>query len=327
MENITISDIKNMNKEQFLEYIIYLNRRLRNIDNNENVLDDCMEAGDLVSPTREVKDRILNYLCLNMKKCQDDISCAAMVYYILINLHMFSDGNGRTSRYLFDLLAGNNYDDNIGYYYHKDSGMVDATKSGFEKTRGILDPLIVNSSIVDQILYDKLTFIPKEVLEKYFWFVVGVIPEFLEINNILPSDVSKELTSHELSSLGQILCDTNGCCLTPAGLSMLYVCLKKEQLDKWIDLEINNNSIEVQKKFGIEGRFCFPIFKHSDLISDWKVEDFKTIIVIGNEIKFERLKAIIDIFVSPKLLIDKDSGIPYRDKIIYNIELNNIQKR
>ena len=55
----------------------------------------------------------MNRLCLNMKKCQDDISCATMVYYTLINLHMFSDGNGRTSRYLFDLLSGNISDDNI----------------------------------------------------------------------------------------------------------------------------------------------------------------------------------------------------------------------
>lgn len=240
---------------------------------------------------------------------------------------MFSDGNGRISRYLFDLLLGNISDDNMGFYYHRDSGMVEDTKDNFEYSRGILDVSIVNSSIVDEILYDKLTFIPSEFLEKYFWFTIGYVPEDICIDDILPLNVSEELTSDEKESLGQLLNDTSGCCFTPAGLSMLYVCLRKGQLDRWIKLPLNNLSIDEQKEFEIEGRFIFPVFKNFDLISDWKSDDFRTMINVGNEIKFERLKTIIDIFANSELVIDKDTGVAYRDEIIYNRRLNDAYKR
>ena len=63
-----------------------------------------MLAGDLVSPTKEVQMKTLEYLTQNMSKVPDKKARATMVYYTLLNLHMFSDGNGRTSRFMYDLI-------------------------------------------------------------------------------------------------------------------------------------------------------------------------------------------------------------------------------
>ena len=322
MENMSYDELINMTPEQFIKFLIYINKKLRNLDDNKAVLEEYMTAGDLVAPTNEVKEKILNYLCLSMKNCKDNISCAAMVYYTLINLHLFSDGNGRTSRYLFDLLSGNNQDENIGYYYHKEKGKNIEIKDNFELSRGILDPSRVNI-IPDEIIIEKLNFIPYEILEKYSWIMVGRTYKSKEITDILPENVLKELSNQELNDLDQILSDSLGCGLTPAGLAMIYVTSKKGQLNKWLELDINNMPIEFQKKCRIERRLCFPIFRNGELIADWTTEDFRTIIKIGNMIKYERLKCLIDIFATPSLYIDKDNGITYRDEIITNDFISN----
>lgn len=319
MNNISAEEIKGMDKEEFLEYISSLNRKFRNLSEDDDVFADMMSAGTIISPNQCVKDEILEYLCSNLKTCEDDISCAAMTYYTIINLHLFGDGNGRTSRYLFDVLAGNDIDENAGYYYHKDSSKISKVLDNFEDNRGLMDPSFVNN-IPDDILSDKFDFIPKDLKEKYSFFVVGYSDASRNIDEVLPKKAMDEMSKQEISDLNRVLQDSLEGSFSVGGTAMLYMTNKKNELDKWKELEINNLSEEEQKSLLIVGRFCFPFYRRDDLIADWTKDDFIELTEVGNEVKCERLKTIIDVIASPELFINKDTGISYKDEIINDSE-------
>lgn len=110
--NPTNKKIESFTSNEIMELLTKLNKYLRGLEDVE-VRHDDMAAGDLIAPTREVQDEILDYLMNNLEKIKDDKAKAAVFYYTLINLHMFSDGNGRTFRFMYDLISGDLNEENI----------------------------------------------------------------------------------------------------------------------------------------------------------------------------------------------------------------------
>lgn len=64
-------DLSELSKDELLELLVKLNKCLRCLDESENVLEENMLAGDLVSPTKEVQMKTLEYLTQNMSKVPD----------------------------------------------------------------------------------------------------------------------------------------------------------------------------------------------------------------------------------------------------------------
>ena len=304
-------DLGEMSKEEILEMLIKLNKCLRGLDESENVIEENMSAGDLVSPTRKVKTKILEYLTESLSKVYDKKARATMVYYTLLNLHLFSDGNGRTSRFMYDLICGDLSEENISYYFHKDSNNTNEQKNNLEESKGILDISIANQ-IPDRLIGKQLGFIPQDILSNYYWITVGYTNSSPSTDSIIPKSVLAQLSEKELKDLDNILHDGYGMQLCPSGLAMLYVSNKKGQLSDWIN--INNNKLS--QGIGIPGRLNFSIYKNPDMISDWNIDDFREIISVGNAVKYARLKCLIDVFVEPEKYINVDSGKPYIDDII-----------
>lgn len=212
--------IDEMSSNEMIELLIKLNKCLRCLDSDE-VRSDGMIAGDMVAPTREVQDKVLDYLMNNISKIQDKRSKAAIIYYTLLNLHMFSDGNGRTSRFMYDLISGDLDEKNLSYYFHKDSNNTFEQKNKLELDKGILDITEVNR-IPDKILSKQLDFIPKEMLDIYPWITVGHTDISPSTDRILPENVTNELSEKELKNLDVILRDGYGVNLTTSGLAMLF---------------------------------------------------------------------------------------------------------
>lgn len=304
-------DLDTLTSDELLQMLVKLNRCLRVVDDNEDVLEEYMTAGDLVSPTKEVQLKTLDYLTQSMPKIQDKKAKATIMYYTLLNLHMFSDGNGRTSRFMFDLINGDLCEDNIAFYFHKDSKITASEQNNLENTKGILDISEVNL-IPDDLLRYQLTFVPKEILSNYSWITVGHNFTSKTTKEIIPEAVAEELNSKELSDLDKILQDSTGCGLCPSGLAMLYVAKKRGELEKWIDLndELFGNNPEV------DGRLCFSVYRNPKMISKWDTENFRELISVGNAVKFARLKCLIDVFVEPEKNINIQTGIPYANEIL-----------
>lgn len=304
-------DLSLLSKEEMFDLLCKLNRILRGLDETEKVVSDNMSVGDLVAPTREIQMAIFDYLVQNMKNVPDEKARAAMVYYTLLNLHMFSNGNGRTSRFIYDYIAGDLSEDNISYYFHKKSNYTNHPKNDLENAKNILDIYIVNQ-IPDEFLSEQLGFIPQEVLDNFFWITVGHSNRSPFTDTILPPSVLEKLSQKELEDLDTILKDGYSMKLCPSGLAMLFVAIRKGELSKWI----TKYNEDLLQGIGMKGRLNFSIYTNPELIADWTLDDFKEIIAIGNKVKYLRLKCVIDIFVSPEKYINKDSGNPYVDDIL-----------
>lgn len=309
--NPNAKELDTLTSDELLQMLVKLNKCLRVLDDNEEVLEEYMEAGNLVSPTKEVQLKTLDYLTQSMPKIQDKKAKATIMYYTLLNLHMFSDGNGRTSRFMFDLINGDLNEDNISFYFHKDSQITASEQNNLEKTKGILDISEANQ-IPDELLRHQLTFVPKEILLNYSYIMVGSTFSSKTTKEIIPKAVAEELNSKELADLDKILHDSFGGGLCPSGLAMLYVAQKRGELEKWIDLnnELFGNIPEVN------GRLNFSVYKKPEMISKWDTENFRELISVGNAIKFARLKCLIDVFVEPEKNINTQTGNSYADEIL-----------
>ena len=162
------------------------------------------------------------------------------------------------------------------------------------------------------MLGKQLGFIPQEVLENYSWITVGHTHSSPSTDSIIPKSALEVLNEKELQDLDKILRDGYGVQLCPSGLAMLYVSSKKGQLDKWID----KNNDYLSQGIGMPERLNFSIYKNPDMIADWNADDFRQIITIGNEVKYLRLKCVIDVFIEPEKYINNDSGNTYMDDIL-----------
>jgi hypothetical protein len=303
-------DLDNMSLNEMIELLTKLNKSLRCLE-DEEVRIDGMTASDLVAPTREVQDKVLEYLINNMKNIKEPKAKAAAFYYTLLNLHMFSDGNGRTSRFMYDLISGDLNESNVAYYFHKDSSQTQEQKNQLEEEKGILDISIVNR-IPDEILAEQLQFIPSGMLELYPWITVGHTESSPDTDKIIPEEILKQLSEKELRNLDIILRDGYGVSLCPSGLAMLYVIQKKGQLNEWVKY----NKQAEEQGIAIPGRFNISIYRHPERIANWNAEDFREVINAGNAIKYARLKSLIDIFAYPEKFINKDTGHIYLNDII-----------
>lgn len=306
-------DLSELSKDELLSLLIKLNRYLRCLDENDNVMSENMEVNDLVSPTKEVQMKVLEYLIQNMSKIQDKKARAAIVYYILLDLHMFSNGNGRTSRFMYDLISGDLSDDNISYYFHESSNNTKEQKNDLEKSKGIMDVYFVNK-IPDELFKSQLSLLYKGVLEKYTWITVGHTEFSPPLETIIPKTVLEQLNKKEFKDLNKILSDGYGSAFSPSGLAMLYVSSKKGQLNDWIT--INDSKLSKDAALGIKGRLNFSIYRNPEMIADWTVDDFREIINVGNAVKYARLKCLIDIFVEPEKYININTGNTYYDDIL-----------
>lgn len=319
-------DLSKLSKDELLELLIKLNKCLRCLDESENVIEENMLAGDLVSPTKEVQMKVLEYLTQNISKVQDKKARAAMVYYTLLNLHMFSDGNGRTSRFMYDLISGDLSEEKISYYFHKDSNYVKEQTNNLEDSKGILDIYWVNQ-IPDDLLRSQLSFIPKDILEKYNWITVGRTNSSPATESIVPKSVLEQLSKKELKDLDKILLDGYGQSFAPSGLAMLYVSNKKGELSEWIN--INDRKAQELEKAGLTGmaeRLNFSIYRNPDMIADWTLDDFREVINVGNAVKYARLKCLIDVFVEPEKYINANSGNTYLDDILGTSKVKKIDE-
>lgn len=299
-------DLDKLSGEELLALLANLNRYLRCLDESASVMDEDMLVDNLVSPTKEVQISALEYLSHNLGKIEDKKARATIVYYMVLNLHMFSDGNGRTARFMYDFISGDLSDENIPYYFHKDSNKTAEQKNALEISRGIADISEVNK-IPDSFIGKQFDFIPPEILKNYLWITVGYSNSSPTTESIIPKHVFEQLSPKEKQDLNKILRDGYGMYLCPSGLAMLYVSNKKGELHNWI----HKNQSDLAQGIGTNGRLNFSIYRNPDMIANWDVHDFRKIIEVGNKVKYARLKCLIDVFVEPEKYINSTTGNTY----------------
>ena len=319
--------IKNLTPESFMEFIMTINKDLRRTD--EEIISEGVIAGELVATTKSVREETINQLVDYLKQEPDVKEAATLIYCLIINFHMFSDGNGRTARFIYDLFSNKIDESQFMYYFHDENNQHYEGKKDFEQVRGIIDlgeiNWITNSFIESDI---------KDIIEEYPHLdnkiiVCGIGGFYADRQNRLEKMFKEEfnldLTEEEYAELVQLLTDDGGVIYTPSGLGMLLVSIEKGDIEAWI--KMNEELIEDCKDdpsiySTVSERMAFSIKKGKGLLSKWTSDDFRKVIKVANQVKQRQLSHLINVFVNPDNY-SYDGVTPLKD---YFVDQNSVNK-
>ena len=319
--------IKNLTPESFMEFIMTINKDLRRT--NEEIISEGVIAGELVATTKSVREETINQLVDYLKQEPDMKEAATLIYCLIINFHMFSDGNGRTARFIYDLFSNKIDESQFMYYFHDENNQHYEGKKDFEQVRGIVDlgeiNWITNSFIESDI---------KDIIEEYPHLdnkiiVCGIGGFYADRQNRLEKMFKEEfnldLTEEEYAELVQLLTDDGGVIYTPSGLGMLLVSIENGDIEAWI--KMNAELIEDCKDdpsiySTVSQRMAFSIKKGKDLLSKWTSDDFRKVIKVANQVKQRQLSHLINVFINPDDY-SYDGVTPLKD---YFVDQNSVNK-
>lgn len=140
--------IANMTYEDFRKLLISINCFVRGISKEQGgIYDGYMLVSDLISPSNDIQEICLDRLLDVLKALKERKERGTLLYYMVNDLHLFKDGNGRTSRFLFELITNNDFNlDNSNPIYSHTSGEFSKLKfTDFEKSRGIISTSLINN--------------------------------------------------------------------------------------------------------------------------------------------------------------------------------------
>ncbi len=319
--------IKNLTPENFMEFIMTINKDLRRTD--EEIISEGVIAGELVATTKSVREETIKQLIEYLKQEPDMKEAATLIYCLIINFHMFSDGNGRTARFIYDLFSNKIDESQFMYYFHDENNQHYEGKKDFEQVRHIIDlgeiNWITNSFIEGDI---------KDIIEEYPHLdnkiiVCGIGGFYADRQNRLEKMFKEEfnldLTEEEYAELVQLLTDDGGVIYTPSGLGMLLVSIEKGDIEAWI--KMNEQLIEDCKDDPsiyrtVSERMAFSIKKGKDLLSKWTSDDFRKVIKVANQVKQRQLSHLINVFINPDDY-SYDGVTPLKD---YFVNQNSVNK-
>ena len=319
--------IKDLTPESFMEFIMTINKDLRRTD--EEIISEGVIAGELVATTKSVREETIKQLIEYLKQEPNMKEAATLIYCLIINFHMFSDGNGRTARFIYDLFSNKIDESQFMYYFHDENNQHYEGKKDFEQVRGIIDlgeiNWITNSFIEGDI---------KDIIEEYPHLdnkiiVCGIGGFYADRQNRLEKMFKEEfnldLTEEEYAELVQLLTDDGGVIYTPSGLGMLLVSIEKSDIEAWI--KMNEELIEDCKDdpsiySTVSERMAFSIKKGKDLLSKWTSDDFRKVIKVANQVKQRQLSHLINVFINPDDY-SYDGVTPLKD---YFVDQNSVTK-
>lgn len=325
--------INNLDKDTLINLLVHINKGLRRVDNDQEVITEGVIAGELVAVTKEVRNNVVEKLLEYMRQKPNHKDLAALMYYLIINFHMFEDGNGRTARFMYDLISNELDEKEFMYYFHKENDTHYEGKEDFEKVRNIQDLSYANwlsNNLLEHDLKPYLDKYPelknKSIVSAFGGFYADIQ---LIIKEFIIKNLYVDLTDQELDDLAQLLSDNGIVDYTPGGIGMLVAAVEKGDIEKWI--ESNNKKIEECEKSSdlydyISSRMNFS-FKHNlNLLSKWTGDDFRRVIEISNKIKQKQLEYLIDIFKNPNDYFYSEE-LTIKDFILNEQSVNNNVKK
>ena len=321
--------IKDLTPETFIEFLMKTNKDLRMLKDDEEIISEGVIAGELVATTKSVREETIKQLVDYLKQEPNLKDAATLIYCLIINFHMFGDGNGRTARFIYDLFSNRIDESQFMYYFHDEKNNHYDGRGDFEEERGIVDlgeiNWITNSFIEDDI---------KDILDEYpalrdKFVVCGVGGYFADrqtrLEKMFKEEFNLDLTEEEYAELVQLLTDDGGVIYTPSGLGMLLTSVEKGDIEEWI--RINEETIENCKDDPsiyqtVSERMAFSIKKGKHLLSNWTSSDFRNVIKIANQVKQRQLTHLINVFIKPEDY-SYDGELSLKD---YFVDKNSVNK-
>ncbi len=282
--------IKGLNEENLQNLLLLTNSKARNIPENNIEMGELMTAGDLISPKKEIQKNIINDLAESLKNIQGRKNKATLMYHIINQLHLFDDGNGRTSRAIFEMFSNEKFDffNNDSFIHNEKNKYSSSNNYNFENTNSIIGAQDMGS-IASFFLY-------KSLLEN------GLINN-IKTKNIYTNEcikggntisdnsinVNDDVDVKDLDYINRALCDNNER-YSVAGLTMLIMDKLKGYKEDEKEYNLYEYRIDVSMNSTESG----------ERFSNWSANDYSMAVKIADILKKDMLELMIDIFEHPE---------------------------
>lgn len=303
--------------EDVKKLLTYINSKVRNIPNEENdVYNGYMVVGALISPKNDIQNRCFEKIAESLKNIKGNRNRATLLHYLVNELHLFTDGNGRTGRCIFELLTNPEFSfekNNNFRHTRKEASRADGDigTNEFESNMHVKNyqkALAYASFLVYKSLLKNNLF-SKGVLGKCIYVASDV--ELLENEYdgskiFIPEDIRIKLSEKQLEDIDVALCDNNDTELySTAGLTMAVMqslkesTIKEKKFEPVPDYTVCDICVGQDECYLEESKKTFD---------SWTKEDYLRAVKVADYIKEAKLDAMIDIFEHPENFIVEGIG-------------------
>lgn len=305
--------LETTDKQDMHRYLSHINQKLREVSPKERGFHDGrMMVGELVAPNHMTQKTILDYEIEALPKIDNHRYRAASAYYAINNLHMFSDGNGRTARAIFELLDTNNsnlseHEQFLSHTNNKDKHST--AKYGsyeFQEDKNIIDTQDYNQLVM-------VGYLAKESANSengFFNELRANLEERIKNNdgnifmiyggleNQMPGDLDipalngiEGFDSLDSEERKQVCCafQYEGTRVSISALAMLAFYQEKGEQDDFL----------CRIKDDCDGYTTYVIDIDPGECQNWSKEDFLHYAELAESIKEQVLETSVDIFVNP----------------------------
>lgn len=132
--------INSLTGEEIKNFLIEVNRQVRELNSEEGGIykGDRMIVGECISPKGAIQEKYFDKMAEFLKCINSREDMAIGMYYLINYLHLFQDGNGRTSRFVYETMANSNFEDYNGKFFRHEQGK-ESSRAGFCDLKGIIE--------------------------------------------------------------------------------------------------------------------------------------------------------------------------------------------
>lgn len=241
--------------EDVKRLLLYVNSRVRNIPIKENRISrDTLCAGDMVSPSNDIQDRYFEKVSDALKNVKGKKDRATMMYYLINQLHLFDDGNGRTSRAVFEIINNQDFSfDNNDALIHNDKFNVAKINHLDFQDNNNIEGTIVAEVCSNCFLYKAL--IKCGIIPNKDFFtskiqimtdadpLLTITPDKVAIDNdpiFIPDNVKKQISLKQYYQIQDSLADNNGKLITTSGMALLLIAIENKKIGDLSKYEYGN---------------------------------------------------------------------------------------
>ena len=307
-EQKTDEFLSTLTGEDVKRLLLYVNSRVRNIPIEENKFcEETMCAGGLVSPDNEIQSRYFEKIAEALKNVKGKKDRATMMFYLINELHLFEDGNGRTSRAIFEILNNKNFsfDNNDTLIHDDEKDVAKVDHNDFQNNNSIegsqMAEICSNCFLYRALI--KSGIIPNTDFYSKKNIVKTDADQLLETNFgdrthtdnnpvFVPDNVKQQISSVQYSQIQNSLADNNGELITTSGMTLLLMAIGNGKIGNLAEYE-----------YGTEELLILPADRETgtgeEHLSQFEKEDYFKTIGIASILKEGMLDMIVDFFEQP----------------------------
>lgn len=292
------ASLQDLTRDGAYRYLRMINGMLRGVNAKERGVRSNVRVGDHMAPDLNTQGIILKDTVEALKNIDNNHYRAALAYYTVNNLHLFADGNGRTSRAVYEMFDNPEFNLGSDEFMHKTSSSNESgSHANFEKKHHIVstESAYANARYLFAEEWAKENKIDPRILKlrSRVEIIFGETPDIY-----LTEDAEQNLTAEEKKAINSAFHDGD--------IALLALCrmLKiKETSDAVMNESIRTKgdkqyiAIEVSKDDIDTGKPNVPAM-HT--FEGWTAEDYRTFVKGFRYIQKTSQRVLNDIFMKPE---------------------------